>query len=91
MIAKLIEPCMDKNWSLQFFNIPGDSRRDFNPVRANIWFWCRHFGEFYKTHPFLQGDSEDWMMIEFWTSSQSLILEACLAICNQLNLTLEME
>jgi hypothetical protein len=84
MKVKLVDPEMGKNYSLQFFDVPKDK-----PVRMNIWYWARHFGEFYHTNPFLQGDDDDWMMVEFWTSSQAYILECCLAICKQLNLELE--
>lgn len=87
MIAKLVEPYCGKNWSLQFFDLPEGCYTSV-PLRANIWYWSRHFGEWYGSRPFLQGDSGTWMMIEFWTESQNLILETCIAICKKLDLEL---
>jgi len=86
--AKLVEPKGDKNWSLQLFGVPG-SRYDSNVERANIWYICRVVGERYGARPFLQGDYEDWMMIEFWSGSQNLILEVCMKICEELKIELE--
>lgn len=31
---------------------------------------------FKKANPFLQGNSNDWMMIEFWTQDADLIMNA---------------
>jgi len=89
MKAKLIEPKDDHCWSLQFFDIPGDYERTKNPIKSSIWYWAQHFGGFWHVSPFLQGDSEDWMMIEFFSKSQSHILEASLSICHELKVTLE--
>jgi hypothetical protein len=85
MQAKLISPKADKGWSLQFFEVSDDPI-----VRANIWYWSRHYGEHFGVAPFKQGDFDDWIMIEFWRPYQSLILEACLMICKQLDVELEL-
>lgn len=85
-----------KNWSLQFFEIPIENeehRNDlsYNVTKANIWNQCKHFGEFHHVSPFLQGNSENWMMIEFWCSSESLILKCCTLICENLNIEFDIE
>ena len=94
MKAKLVPPNNDKNWSLQFIEVPfkkdcPDFDLTNNPEKSNIWYWCQHYGNHYNVSPFLQGNSGDWMMIEFWSSSQGLILEASLAICEILKVELE--
>ena len=88
--AKLCAPHMDKNWSLQFTGLSKKDRSE-DPFKASIWFWAQHFGSHYGSKPFLQGDSEDWMMIEFWCSSQSLILETCEAVCKQAGVDLQFD
>lgn len=91
MNVKLYQPFGEKNWNLQFTNIHNKENELINnPEKTNIWFWCRLFGELYKTNPFLQGNHEDWMMIEFRNSSQSLIFETCQAICNKLQTELQL-
>jgi len=84
MRAKLVAPESDKSWSLQFFDVPRN-----RAFRANVWYQARHFGEHFKVAPFLQGDSEDWMMVEFWSKAESYILEACEQICKILDVELE--
>lgn len=84
MKAKLIAPNGDKNWSLQFFEVPED-----NVVRANVWYWARHYGEHFRVSPFKQGDYDDWIMIEFWSHSEAYILEASFQICKELKVELE--
>lgn len=81
--AELIPPQGDKGWSLQFFNVPQSGIRDF------IWSTCRHYGTSFKVRPFLQGNSEDWMMIEFFSPSEPYILEASMNTCKKLDIPLE--
>ena len=94
MDVKLIEPIVDKNWSLNFSNVPYNEEYDshdliHNIEKSNIWYWCQHFGKIFNTHPFLQGNCNDWMMIEFWCKSETLILETCISICNELKIELK--
>lgn len=57
-IAKLVPPHMDKHWSFQVVRASNDMR---NACVAEF----KH-PEVAKASPFLQGDSGDWFMIEFW-------------------------
>ena len=45
-------------------------------------------GKEFKTNPFIQGNSDDWIMVEFWTDNQKNILHACEKICETLNVDL---
>jgi len=84
MIAKLIAPSMDKNWSLQLFDVPNDKQ-----IQNEIWYHARIIGQHFKVNPFLQGNSEGWMMIEYWTSEESFILEAAVKTCEKLKISLD--
>lgn len=85
MIAKLFPPNGDKNWSLQFVGAPLDG-----PERALIISQALHFGKCFHVSPFVQGDSEDWIMIEYWHTSETYILEAAMNTCKSLNLKLQL-
>jgi len=84
MTAKLIAPHMDKNWSLQFFDVPTAKE-----TRNEIWYHSRIIAQHFKVNPFLQGDSGEWMMIEYWSDAQSYILEAAMKTCEILKIELD--
>ena len=89
MKAVLKEPSNDKNWRLEFTGLPlGETTR--TPGRSLIWSTAQQIGSHFCVSPFLQGDSEDWMLVEFWCSCQGYILEACMHICQQLGIELEL-
>jgi hypothetical protein len=87
--ARLHPPDRDKNWSLHFTGLSLKPRSE-DPFKADVWYWSQHFGGHYGSHPFLQGDAEDWMMVEFWSDSQSCILNTCMAVCDQLCIELQL-
>lgn len=81
MIAKLVDPQMDKNFSIQFFKVTDDDRKN---IYKNFHQSCKIFG-----HQFMQGDYDDWMMIEFWTDNVDLIIQICIFYQNALEIEIE--
>lgn len=69
MEMELKNPYCDKNFSIQFFNVSEEDRR-----KVKRYFF--EAAERYR-HIFLQGDCDDWMMIEFWTDDIDLIIVIC--------------
>lgn len=65
MIAKLCPPHCGKNYSFQVINISKEHRDD---ILA-----CFHDPLVKRAHPFLQGDSRDWVMVEFWVKDLEVI------------------
>jgi len=66
--AVLIEPEHDKNWSIHFIGVNSESREQIKKT----------FFSAAKNIPiFLQGDNDDWMMIEFWTGNIDIIISTC--------------
>lgn len=64
-IARLVPPHADKNWSFQAVGVVED---DVRQIRGAF------FTESVKAaNPFLQGNSGDWVMVEFWTKDKALI------------------
>ena len=82
MEAKIIDPHMDKNFSLQFFNVTDEDR---NKVLSVFHRLCRGSSFF----QFVQGDSGGWMMIEFWTSDIDRIIMACTFYEQELKIKIE--
>ena len=68
MIAKMIPPYMDKNWSFQAINVTKDQVDDIRLAFAAP--------EVSKANPFLQGDNGGWVMVEFWTKNLEDIINA---------------
>jgi len=56
---------MDKNISLHFFTVNEEERKEIRGLVYEIGTPC-----------FLQGDVDDWLMIEFWTANMDAIMEA---------------
>lgn len=76
IIAKVIAPYADKNWSFQLINaseqIVGKVRVAFNDPEVK------------EAEPFLQGNSGGWVMVEFWSRDLSKIVKACNRLGNLL-------
>lgn len=89
--AKLIYSQVNKSWALHFTGLEGPKDLESNPTKSSIWYWCRHYGSHWNTAPFLQGNSSDWVMVEFWCSSETLVLECVELIIKQLREVLEVE
>lgn len=83
MNAKLVPPNNDKGWSLQFFDVPKD-------IVNQIWYHARTISDHFKLKPFLQGNSDGWMMVEFWDNAEGYILEASLKICEEIGVELDL-
>ena len=87
---RLVEPAMDKNWSLQLW----DKSEGRNVTGVGIMPVVKSFVmSFLKTHEkqhwFLQGDSDGWLMFEFWTADQDYIFNTCTEISDAIGLKLE--
>lgn len=80
MRAELHPPKGDKSWSLHFFGVSADE-----PERANLIYWALHFGRFYCVSPFVQGNQNDWIMVEYFSDLEGYILEAAISTCKHLN------
>jgi len=77
MRIELIDPHMDKNFSVQFFDCTSDEM-----VSIKQFFFMHT-----NTVPtFLQGFDRDWVMIEFWTFLVEEIIEYCELIEKHFNL-----
>lgn len=76
MICKLIRPHIDKNWSYQILGCDKKVRDKVVSVFSDIKY----------AQPFLQGDSGNWLMVEFWTNNKTHILEACNFISESLGI-----
>lgn len=79
-LAKLVPPHMDKHHSFQMI---GALPEDIIRVRVAL-----QDPQVKAVRPFLQGESRDWMMVEFWSDDLELIQIAAkhLADCVELDL-----
>lgn len=68
MIAKLCPPQYDKNYSFQAINV---SKEDRDTIVS-----CFRKPSVQKAQPFLQGDSGNWVMVEFWVKDLQVIQDA---------------
>lgn len=68
MVAKLVSPCkiMGKGFSFQAMNV---SQEQVDKI-------CWAFEQVRDSRPFLQGNSDGWVMVEFWTDDGDAILRA---------------
>ena len=87
MEAKLTPPECGKNWSVHFLGLTEQVRNKILSAFHRMAY--NHESMFKKANPFLQGDSDGWMMIEFWTDNQNSIIDACLELENTLNICIE--
>ena len=72
MKIELIPPQSDKSYSIHFTEFSSDEVDD---IRGKILNSFRH-KDVKNARPFLQGDSSDWKMVEFWTNDKDLIFIA---------------
>lgn len=65
VIARLVPPHLDKNWSFQAHDVTQD----------DVWrIRCAFSDAAVKTaRPYLQGNSNNWVMVEFWTKDKAVI------------------
>jgi hypothetical protein len=68
VLAKLNPPAGGKNWSFQTLSTSPEQRQKLLVTLQNK--------QVSACRPFHQGDSENWLMIEFWTSSMNDIQSA---------------
>jgi hypothetical protein len=91
MKAKLIKPSpkKDRNWCLEFTDFSTDEN-EIESQKVNIKCAVYDYAkEQYNLNPFYQGEDDSWLLIEFWSSNIESILNASIAICNELKLSLE--
>lgn len=67
----------DKGFNLQFSKLSEDDKR-------SIYGFVRTDALFEPVKAFFQGDSDDWLMIEFWEGSPDQKREATEALVNHL-------
>jgi hypothetical protein len=79
MIAKLIPPSGDKNFSFQVIGINQEQKTKlFGAINS-----LKSMHPDLK--PFIQGNSGNWVMIEFWTDNVDSIMEASVFLSKILN------
>ena len=79
-IARLVPPQMDKNWSFQMINVTEDDAQNVYHAFATPVVQA--------AHPFLQGNSGGWLMVEFWTRDKVAIDAASQNLADLFGLTL---
>lgn len=79
-IAKLVPPHLDKHWSFQMVN---PTEADAGQIRAAF-----QANVVKAAHPFLQGCTRDWLMVEFWTDSKEEVDAACAHLSSLVSLPL---
>lgn len=77
-IAKLVPPHADKHYSFQVLHRNDDDKRLVRVAMQHT--------DVAPASPFLQGCSENWLMVEFWCRDKEVIDKAC----RQLSATLEL-
>jgi hypothetical protein len=76
-IAKLVPPSGGKNWSFQVAN---RREQDIRLVRVAMATPAVKLAQ-----PFLQGETPDWLMVEFWVRDKEKIVAACKIIARALS------
>lgn len=79
-LAKLVPPYMDKHHSFQMI---GTQSEDIRQVRIGM-----QDPEVKAARPFLQGESGNWVMVEFWSDNLELIQVAAQHLANRVKLDL---
>ena len=69
----LIEPFMDKGWS---FQIKTSDYSPLDPIIRESLLSLINTPLVRRAKPFLQGDTECWLMVEFWTDNEDHIIAA---------------
>uniref|UniRef100_A0A6M3L815 Uncharacterized protein n=1 Tax=viral metagenome TaxID=1070528 RepID=A0A6M3L815_9ZZZZ len=86
--AELHNPEGDKNFSIHFYGVTKIDRLRIRVLSHSLTF-PDYSGDWKMCQPFLQGDSDDWMMIEFWTDNIEAIIRGCEYIEKKLNIKIE--
>jgi len=76
-LLRLIPPHMDKNWSIQGIHFSEEEIQDVKMCFVKIP----------DASPYLQGNSNGWFMVEFWTRDMVAIHQACQVIADCLGMT----
>ena len=77
-VAKLVPPSGDKGWSFQVTN---RRKQDVQMVRVAM-----DTPAVKQAQPFLQGETPDWLMVEFWVRDKELIVAASKIIARALSI-----
>lgn len=72
MITRFLEPSGDKHYSFQMVNDMLPTQGDFLVAMKLV--------DVQKVKPFLQGHSNNWAMVEFWTKDEEAALIAAKAL-----------
>lgn len=67
-IAKLVPPTMDKGYSFQIINA---TAKEIDNTRAVVL-----SGQIKGVNPFIQGQDQNWIMVEFWCDDLDSINQA---------------
>lgn len=86
MKAKLLAPQNDKNYRIEFTGIDAEVK---NEIIALLNPQFERPEEIVDAKPFIQGNSEDWLLIEFWTKSKYSILIFLDYIQSEMNIEIE--
>jgi hypothetical protein len=86
MKATLKAPYGDKNYHIEFIGV-NDSERQ--KIRSLMNMQYKVDEDWKSAKPFLQGDSGDWMMIEFWVKGKFTILIAIEHLEKTINIQVE--
>lgn len=81
MRVELQPPLGDKGYALHFHDVP----EQLAPTIRSLV--CAPRDKRLPAHPFLQGDSGTWLMVEFWTSDMEAINRAVAATEEKLGCT----
>ena len=86
MKATLKAPYSDKSYHIEFIGVNDLERQKIRSL-MNMQFKVDE--DWKSAKPFLQGDQEDWMMIEFWVKGKFTILLAIEHLERILNIKVE--
>jgi len=88
MIATLHDPEGDKNWSVHFNELLHIERSGIK-ILFNALTYPSCDSNWKNCNPFLQGYSDDWIMIEFWTDDIEDIIKGCKYLENVLKVKIK--
>lgn len=74
--------------------LKGNQREVLSDIAAFIiqhvqWIDSRLHRRVKASHPFIQGRSDDWLLIEFWTSDMDAIRAVCLILAGRFDFDFE--
>lgn len=86
MKAVLLSPQNDKNYRIQFTNVDQEFK---NKIIALLNPQFERPEEITDAKPFIQGNSEDWLLVEFWSKGKLNILVFLDYIQSEMNIEIE--